>query len=53
MSATPWALRRPAPRVGEHGLEVLRDLAGLDDGEVRAILGAAEAPARSEAGAAP
>jgi crotonobetainyl-CoA:carnitine CoA-transferase CaiB-like acyl-CoA transferase len=30
------APRRPAPRLGEHGAEVLRD-AGLDDGEIAAL----------------
>jgi len=27
MSATPWTVRRPAPRLGEHGDEVLREAA--------------------------
>jgi crotonobetainyl-CoA:carnitine CoA-transferase CaiB-like acyl-CoA transferase len=43
MSATPWALRRRAPRVGEHGLEVLTELAGMDAAEAReALAGATE-----------
>ncbi|MGH2609783.1 MAG: CoA transferase, partial [Tepidiformaceae bacterium] len=31
-----WAIRRPAPRLGEHTAEVLRE-AGLSDAEVKAV----------------
>jgi crotonobetainyl-CoA:carnitine CoA-transferase CaiB-like acyl-CoA transferase len=34
MSATPGAVRRPAPRLGEHTDEVLRERLGLDDREI-------------------
>jgi crotonobetainyl-CoA:carnitine CoA-transferase CaiB-like acyl-CoA transferase len=33
-SRTPAALRRPAPRLGEHTAEVLQEVLGLDPGEV-------------------
>lgn len=36
-SATPAAVRRPAPRVGEHGVEVLREV-GYADGEIDALV---------------
>ena len=35
-SATPAAIRRPAPRLGEHTAEVLREL-GLDAAEIRRL----------------
>ena len=31
LSATPWAIRRPAPRLGEHTEEVLGRLGVSDD----------------------
>ncbi len=34
MGATPWALRRPAPRLGEHTEEVLAEALGLSAGDV-------------------
>ncbi|MDM0032581.1 CoA transferase [Variovorax sp. J22P271] len=34
---TPAALRRPAPRIGEHSVELLRE-AGYDAGEIAALL---------------
>jgi formyl-CoA transferase len=36
LSATPGALRRPAPALGEHNLEILRGL-GLSEAEVRRL----------------
>ena len=37
MSQTPWALRRRAPRVGEHSVRVLRNVAGFTDDWVGAL----------------
>lgn len=37
LGATPGALRRPAPRLGEHGREVLAE-AGLGEAEIAAVL---------------
>lgn len=37
MSATPIEPRRLAPRLGEHTIEVLREL-GVDDGKIRTLL---------------
>ena len=34
---TPWAIRRPAPRVGEHNHEVYRDVLGLEAGQLVAL----------------
>ena len=34
MSLTPWALRRPAPRLGEHNAEVLCGRLGVSSGEL-------------------
>ncbi len=39
LSATPGHLRRPAPRLGEHGREVLAE-AGLSDAEIDVLLAA-------------
>jgi crotonobetainyl-CoA:carnitine CoA-transferase CaiB-like acyl-CoA transferase len=46
MVGTPWQLdgapfqvRRPPPRLGEHTAEVLADVAGLSDAQVRELLG--------------
>ena len=36
LSATPWALRRPAPRLGEHTEDVLRE-AGLSAEDIRGL----------------
>lgn len=36
LSATPWAIRRPAPRLGEHTQEVLRE-AGLASEDIAAL----------------
>ena len=36
MSDTPGAIRRPAPQVGEHTAEVLRE-AGFSDEEIAAL----------------
>ena len=33
-------LRGPAPRLGEHNIEVLRDVAGLTDEEIEVLLDA-------------
>ena len=37
MSRTPGHIRMPAPKFGEHNTWVLRDLLGLDDGEIAAL----------------
>jgi crotonobetainyl-CoA:carnitine CoA-transferase CaiB-like acyl-CoA transferase len=37
-SATPVAYRRPPPAMGEHSLEVLGELLGLDEAEVKALV---------------
>jgi len=39
LSDTPGALRRPAPRLGQHGREVLAE-AGMPEAEIDALLGA-------------
>ena len=39
LSATPAGYRRPAPQIGEHSLEVLRELS-LDDTSIKALLNA-------------
>lgn len=36
-SETPGAISRPAPRLGEHGVEILRDLAGCTDEEIERL----------------
>jgi crotonobetainyl-CoA:carnitine CoA-transferase CaiB-like acyl-CoA transferase len=36
MSLTPWSLRRPAPRLGQHNIEVYGEL-GLSPGEVERL----------------
>lgn len=41
-SATPTVLRRPAPRLGEHSVEVLRE-AGITEPTIEAMLAAGEA----------
>ena len=40
MRATPWEIRRPAPRLGQHSREVLAQ-AGLTDAEITPLLAAA------------
>ncbi len=37
MSATPWSVRRPAPGLGEHTAEILRDWLGCTDADVLAF----------------
>jgi crotonobetainyl-CoA:carnitine CoA-transferase CaiB-like acyl-CoA transferase len=37
LSATPPAVRRPTPVLGEHTVEVLRDLAGFSDAEIERL----------------
>jgi crotonobetainyl-CoA:carnitine CoA-transferase CaiB-like acyl-CoA transferase len=37
MSETPWEYRRPAPRLGEHTAQVLRE-AGSDDAEIERVV---------------
>jgi benzylsuccinate CoA-transferase BbsF subunit len=51
LSATPARLDRPAPTLGQHNAEVLRDLLGLtnaeiDDLKARGLIGDRPAPAR-------
>jgi crotonobetainyl-CoA:carnitine CoA-transferase CaiB-like acyl-CoA transferase len=36
-SATKNEVRGPAPRPGEHGAELLRELLGFDDARIRAL----------------
>ena len=36
LSGTPGAIRRPAPQLGEHTAEVLRE-AGFSDAEIEAL----------------
>jgi crotonobetainyl-CoA:carnitine CoA-transferase CaiB-like acyl-CoA transferase len=45
MSETPWEYRRPAPRLGEHTVEVLRE-AGCDDAQIELVVNDAIAEAR-------
>ncbi len=40
MRGTPWALRRPAPRHGEHTAEILRARLGYDEAAVRHLFAA-------------
>jgi len=40
LSETPGSVRTPSPMLGEHTDEVLRDLLGLDAGEIAALRGA-------------
>jgi crotonobetainyl-CoA:carnitine CoA-transferase CaiB-like acyl-CoA transferase len=42
-SATPFRIRRHAPRLGEHTAEVLAE-AGLSEVEIRAVVGSPAAP---------
>ena len=37
LSATDTAVRRPPPRLGEHGTEILADIAGYDDARIEAL----------------
>jgi crotonobetainyl-CoA:carnitine CoA-transferase CaiB-like acyl-CoA transferase len=37
MAQTPWQMRRPAPRLGEHNREVYRDLLGFSDDALVAL----------------
>lgn len=37
MQGTPWTFRRPAPSLGEHTREVLRDWLGFPDGDVQQL----------------
>jgi crotonobetainyl-CoA:carnitine CoA-transferase CaiB-like acyl-CoA transferase len=40
MSETPWELRRPAPLLGEHTEEVLRE-AGFEEARIASLVAAA------------
>jgi formyl-CoA transferase len=53
MSETPADLRRPASRPGEQSAEVLRDLLGYGDGDVKRLIaqGIVSAPGRAHAAA--
>jgi crotonobetainyl-CoA:carnitine CoA-transferase CaiB-like acyl-CoA transferase len=46
-SATPASIRRQAPRLGEHSIEVLRE-AGLDEATIESMLTAGETRAVSQ-----
>jgi len=38
MQGTPWKLRRPAPKLGEHTREVLREWLSIPDGDIQRLL---------------
>jgi len=42
LSDTPWRITGALPAIGEHTLEVLRDVAGLEQAEIDALLAAGE-----------
>jgi crotonobetainyl-CoA:carnitine CoA-transferase CaiB-like acyl-CoA transferase len=50
LSATAAAVRRPPPRLGEHGGEILAEIAGYDQGRIEALraTGALGGPAATE-----
>jgi crotonobetainyl-CoA:carnitine CoA-transferase CaiB-like acyl-CoA transferase len=39
MQETPWSLRRPAPRLGEHNAEVFCDIAGYARDDLQILSG--------------
>ena len=39
LSATPVEMTVPAPLLGEHTLEICRDILGMDDAEVERLVG--------------